>query len=1194
MRIHTRLWLAAALLMLFFIAALVIVQARIASTMALMSRVREREMDQTLGRVVELSGSPPATFTADRCRSVEVASLVRSRSAQRVAELLRPSLSLYGVDGVWVYDASCVPIAVCVGPSSAVPGDPPFGRDALRELCEGAQAGHFYMALESTVLELWYGAIQPSAAGGDRDEQTPVGWLLAGRILSDDVLQSVADVLGGEVYLLRARPPRGTPPAPLDEPAGAGPSQLGPGPKGRTSLAESVRELAVDEAPPPPDKAGSPPPPPMESLSPGRTAPGPPTLTSIMALCRLHDHKGRPVAVLEARVPSPATRLLRDGARASILLGSGLALGLLGAVTYILIAWMANPLRRVSRALETAQRDPIAPLMGQGHEFGKVADLIDAFFRQRHELIEALEQQRAVSEALRATEERHELAMAATSASVWEWDLVTGRMHVGARLYTMLGLEPGELDVPFGAFHSRMHPDDLPSVQATIRDHLGPGAGGFTTEYRLATAWGGWVWIMSRGDVVARDDDGRPIRFVGTHVDITERREMELALRESEERLRTIAAAAQDAVIMMDHEGRITYWNPAAERIFGWLEHEALGRELHTLVAPPETHEAYRAGLRQFQASGTGPALGRLLQLEARVREGRTIPVEVSISSVRMGGQWCAVGIVRDITERVEAQRRLESALRTAQEMAVAAEAASAAKSEFLANMSHEIRTPMNAVIGMTELVLDAELTAEQREYLETVRSSGEALLDIINDVLDFSKLEAGRLSIEHTNFGLRSAVEAAVSSLAVRAHEKGLELVCRIAHDVPELLIGDPGRLRQVVVNLIGNAIKFTPQGEVEFRVEVASEDDDEVELCFSVSDTGIGIAADKLERIFESFTQADGSTTRQYGGTGLGLAICRRIVELMGGHIWAESEEGKGSVFRFRARFGVRERAAVTPADASLEGARVLVVDDSATNRAMLRECLTAWGVEVLELSTGDEAVAFLEGEVASGRGCQAVLMDRAMPGADGFEVARRIAAHPLLSHVPVMMLTSAGRRGDVARCREMGVAGYLMKPVRQSELRQALRMALARGTCLEAATEPITRHTVRQARRQLRVLLAEDHPVNQKLATRLLERAGHVVTVVADGQEALDVFEPGRFDVILMDVQMPRMDGVQATMAIRLKEHQHPNAAHVPIIALTAHALATDRTRFIAAGMDDHVAKPVTADTLLGTVERLTRPS
>jgi len=1153
MRIHTRLWLAAALLLLSFVGALIVVQARIAGTMSMVRGARERETERTLERVLELSGASAAALTADRCRCGDVESLVRSRSTQRLVQRLRPSLEACGVDAAWVYDAAHAPIATCARPAAA-PADLPLDRETLRDLCQRQQAGHFYLALEATVLEVWYGGIQPAtAAGGDA---APVGWLFTGRVMSEDVLRDVAQSLGGEVYLFRADPQGGAEPRP--------------------SIEGSAR------------------PPRVVSSRSSAEVPSAPPLTSVSSLHHLRDHGGRRVATLEARVPSQAMSLLRDEARNSTLVGAGLALGLLGAITYILIVWMANPLRRVSRALETTDREPIVPLLGRRHEFGKVADLIDAFLRQRQELLEALEQQRAVSEALRVAEERHDLAMAATNAGVWDWDLTTGRMQVGARLYTMLGLEPGDLDVPYGAFHSRMHPDDLPSAQALIRERTGSGAGGFTTEFRLATASGGWAWIMSRGVVATRDAEGRPVRVIGTHVDITERREMELALRESEERFRTIAGAAQDALIMMDHEGRITYWNPAAERIFGWLEHEALGQDLHTLLAPAAFHEAYAAGFRVFQASGTGPALGHLLQLEAKVREGRVIPVEVSVSGVRMGGQWCAVGIVRDITERVEVQRRLEEALRAAQEMAVAAEAASAAKSEFLANMSHEIRTPMNAVIGMTELVLGTDLTPEQRDYLETVRTSGDALLDIINDVLDFSKLEAGRFSMERTDFGLRSAVEAAVSSLAVRAHEKGLELVCRIAHDVPELLVGDPGRLRQVVVNLIGNAIKFTQRGEVEFRVDLDTEGENEVGLCFSVADTGIGIPPDRLGSIFESFTQADGSTTREYGGTGLGLAICRRIVELMGGHIWAESREGQGSVFSFRARFGVQQRPAAPPVDTSLERARVLVVDDNATSRVMLRECLTAWGAEVLELSTGDEALSLLEREVASGGRCDAVLVDRTMPGTDGFEVARRIGAHPLISHIPVMVLTAAGRRGDVARCRELGVAGYLMKPVRQSELRQALQMALSRVSSPEAVREPITRHTVRQAQRQLRVLLAEDHPVNQKLAVRLLERAGHVVTLVADGQEAVETFEPGRFDLVLMDVQMPRMDGVHATVAIRQKERECADAGRVPIIALTAHALETDRVRFVGAGMDDHVPKPITADALLGSIERLVRHS
>jgi len=417
---------------------------------------------------------------------------------------------------------------------------------------------------------------------------------------------------------------------------------------------------------------------------------------------------------------------------------------------------------------------------------------------------------------------------------------------------------------------------------------------------------------------------------------------------------------------------------------------------------------------------------------------------------------------------------------------------------------------------------------------------------------------------------------------------------VCQIEHDVPEMLLGDPGRIRQVIINLIGNAIKFTAEGEVVFRVALESEGEGHADLHFSVADTGIGIAPSGLESIFSAFTQADSSTTRRFGGTGLGLAICRRLVDLMGGRIWAESEEGRGSTFHFVVPFRLQDGGPPVREEGPLAGLRVLVVDDNDTNRLMLRECLTAWGLVVDDEPDGPSALARLEGGGGERPPYAAILLDRAMPGMDGFTVAERVLSDSLLAGTPILMLTSSGQRGDAARCRDLGVAGYLTKPIRQSELLEALRMVLARGGAPATGRDPVTRHTVRQARRQLRVLVAEDHPVNQKLVTRLLEKAGHVVAVAGDGREAVEAFAPGRFDLVLMDVQMPEMDGLEATAQIRAAEQDTGTGQRVPVIALTAHALGADRERFLAAGMDEHVPKPVTADTLFDAIERLVRRS
>jgi len=640
------------------------------------------------------------------------------------------------------------------------------------------------------------------------------------------------------------------------------------------------------------------------------------------------------------------------------------------------------------------------------------------------------------------------------------------------------------------------------------------------------------------------------------------------------EQLKLLRAVEQSPVtiVMTDINGTIEYVNPYFTTLTGYSAKEAIGQNPRILKSdetPPETYEALWATILSGN-TWRGEFLNKR-------KDGTFFWEQASISPItdQYGKMTHFLAVKENVTEKKELLQQLT----VSKELA---EAANSAKSLFLANMSHEIRTPMNGVIGMTSLLLDTELNNEQRECTEIIRKSGENLLHLINDILDFSKIEAHMLDLEAINFDLRIMLEDTTDVLAIVAAEKKLELICMIDPAIPSQLKGDPGRLRQVLTNLVGNAIKFTAVGEVAINARLETTENGVTAIRFSVRDTGIGIPADRLDAIFNPFTQVDGSITRKYGGTGLGLSISKKLAEMMGGEVGIESEVGKGSTFWFTARFeqAVDYQPLLEPR-AELTGARMFVVDDNATNLTLMVSLLKSWGCRYETATDGVTAIAILRKALEQGDPFKIALLDQQMPGMDGMTLGRLIKSDPLLEATVLVMVTSMGQRGDAAVLEQIGFAGYLNKPVRQSQLHDCLAIVLGRAAV--GADKPetgiVTRHTVEEAAtHSVRILVAEDNIINQKVAQRLLNSLGYKVDVAANGLETVKALELINYDLVLMDCQMPEMDGFTATAVIRGEQSKVTNRA-VPIIAMTANAMKGDEEECLAAGMNDYIAKPVT---------------
>ena len=798
--------------------------------------------------------------------------------------------------------------------------------------------------------------------------------------------------------------------------------------------------------------------------------------------------------------------------------------------------------------------------------------VVDGVIRGQFGLYQDISARLEAQRALKQSEEMFRTLTAAAPVGIFRTDSEGGTVYLNEKWLAMTGLTTEE--AAGQGWRRALDPADRDEVVRAWTTAVSRGDE-FRGSYRYSNRTGETVWVetVARPVLGAGNSSGG---YVGVVQDVTERVKREEELKRSEEKFRTLTAVAPVGIVLLDDKGRFTYVNEQYLRMTGLTEETALENKWPTVIHPDDL-----AKVQQVRNSSVTGKTDYSMSYRYLRKDNAVVWAESSARGFEQAsGERGYVVVIQDVTER----RLAEESLRKAKE---AAEAANRAKSDFLANMSHEIRTPMNGILGMTELALDTDLQPEQHEYLVMVRSSAEALLGIINDILDFSKIEAGRMELEETTFVLEDCIEQALGPLGVRATEKGLDLTWTTVGGIPGSLKGDSTRLRQVLINLAGNAIKFTKAGEVSVKAERLPGETGKAKIRFVVSDTGIGVPPEKHKQIFEAFSQADMSTTREFGGTGLGLSISARLVRLMGGEIGLESEAGKGSKFHFTVIFDVaEEKARMLREVVELKGRPVLAVDDNEVNRHLLRKLLSAWGMKPVTAEDGLKGIEEFEESVKRGEPYPLVLLDMNMPRMDGYQVAVKIRQSASPQQTAIVILSSSLANYTKASLEPLQIGRKLSKPIRRVDLHEAITELLAKAI----PRQDKDRTESPEAAPRLRLLLVEDNPVNQKLACRLLEKMGHEVKLAVNGREAVELVTTEEFDLVLMDIQMPVMGGMEATK--RIREREEKVGKRTPIVAMTAHAMKGDQERCIEGGMDGYLSKPVRVDLLRGEIQRLTR--